>query len=60
MYVATSHSPHVEAQGKPNKKSKSGGAREPVVALKDSTQLGCVSQDSRPRQCTPSELGTTG
>ena len=36
---------HVEADEKPSKKSKKGGAKGSVALLKVSTQLGCVSQD---------------
>ena len=51
----------VEAEGKPNKKSKKGGAKGPVAILKESIQLGCVSQDSHPRKSIlrePGKLGT--
>ena len=41
---------HVEAEEKPSKKSKKGGAKGSVALLKDSTQLVCVSQDSCPRK----------
>ena len=41
---------HVEAEEKPSKKSKKGGAKGSVALLKESTQLGCVSQDSYPRK----------
>ena len=41
---------HVEAEEKPSKNSKKGGAKRSVVLLKDSTKLGCVSQDSYPRK----------
>ena len=37
---------HVEADKKPSRKSKKGGAKGPVALLKESTQLCCVSQDS--------------
>ena len=36
----------VEADGKPNKRSKKEGAKGSVAILKQSTQLYCVSQDS--------------
>ena len=41
---------HVEAERKPNKKSKKGAAKGSVAILKESIQLGCVSQDSYPRR----------
>ena len=44
------HFRHVEADGKPNKKSKKGGAKGSVAKVKESIQLGCVSQDSYPRK----------
>ena len=36
-------------EDQPNKKSKKGGAKGSVALLKGSIQLGCVSQDSYPR-----------
>ena len=39
------HFRRVEAEEKPNKKSKNGGAKGSVALLKESIQLGCVSQD---------------
>ena len=45
---------------KPNKKSKKGGARGSVAILKESTQLGCVSQDSYPRKSVLREPGKLG
>ena len=44
---------HVEADAKPSKKSKKGGAKGSVAFLKESTQLGCVYQDSYPRKSIP-------
>ena len=41
---------HVEAERKPNKKWKTGGAQGSVAMLKESIQVGCVSQDSYPRK----------
>ena len=41
---------HVEAEERPSKKSKKGGAKGSVALLKESTQLGCVSQDSYPKK----------
>ena len=53
------HFRHVEAEGKPSKKSKRG-AKGSVVILKESVQLGCASQDFYPRQFIPCEEGTSG
>ena len=55
------HFRHVEAEGKPNKKSKKGGAKGSVAILKESIELGCVSQDSYPRKSIlrePRKLGS--
>ena len=41
---------HVEADERPSKKSKKGGAKGSVALEKESTQFGCVSQDSYPRK----------
>ena len=49
---------HVEAEDPA--KSKKGGARGSVALLKESTQLGCVSQDSYPRKSSLRELGKFG
>ena len=54
------HFRHVEAERKPNKKSKKGAAKGSVAILKESTQLGCVSQDSCPRKSFLRELGKLG
>ena len=51
---------HVEAEEKPRKKSKKGGAKGSVASLKDSTQLVCVSQDSYTRKSILREEGTWG
>ena len=51
---------HVEDYLKPNKTSKKGGAKGSVVILEESTQLGCVSQDSHPRKPIIRELGKWG
>ena len=48
----TCHFRHVEAEGKSNKRSKKGGAKRSVAILKESSQKGCVSQDSYPRKST--------
>ena len=45
------------AEGKPSKKSKKGGAKGSVAILKESVQLGCVSQNSYRRKSIPRELG---
>ena len=44
--VTNAHFRHVDVEGKSNKKSKKGGAKGSVATLKESIQLGCVSQDS--------------
>ena len=41
---------HCEAEEKPSKKSKKGGAKGSVALLMESLQLGCVSQDFHPRK----------
>ena len=51
---------HVEAEEKPSKKSKKGGAKGTVALLKESTQLGCVSQDSYPRKSILHDEGKWG
>ena len=51
---------HVEAEERPSKKSKKGGAKGSVALLKESTQLGCVSQDSYPICSTLREDGKFG
>ena len=45
---------------KPSKKSRKGGAKESVAILKDSTQLGCVCQDSYPAKSILREEGRLG
>ena len=50
----------VEADEKPSKKSKKGVAKASVALLKESTQLGCVSQDSHPRKSILRERGKIG
>ena len=49
---------HVEADGQPSKKSDK--SRKDQLLLKESIQLGCVSQDSRPRHCILREEGKLG
>ena len=51
---------HVEAEEQPSKKSKKGGAKGSVALLKESTQLGCVSQDSYPRKSILHDEGKWG
>ena len=51
---------HVEAEEKPSNKSKENGAKGSVALLKESTQLGCVSQDSYPRKSILLEKGKLG
>ena len=50
IYGDKCHFRHVEAEGRPSKKSKQGGAKGSVAILKESFQLGCVSQDAYPRK----------
>ena len=52
------HFRHVD--GKPNKKSKKGGAKGSVAIVKECVQLGCVSQDSFPRKSILREPGLLG
>ena len=51
------HFRHVEAEGKPHRRSRKGGAKGSVAILKESFQLGCVSQDSYPRKSILREPG---
>ena len=51
---------HVKAEEKPSKKSKKGGAKGSVALLKESTQLGCVSEDSYPRKSIQRAEGKLG
>ena len=41
---------HTEADGQPSKKSKKSDRKGSVASLKESVQMGCVSQDSHPRK----------
>ena len=41
---------HLALEGKPNKKSKKGGAKGSVAMLKELTQMNCVSQDPHPKK----------
>ena len=41
---------HLALEGKPNKKSKKGGAKGSVAMLKDLTQMNCVSHDPHPKE----------
>ena len=45
---------------RPNKRSKKCGAKGSVALLTESTQLGCVSQDSYPRKSILRERGRLG
>ena len=54
------HFRHVEADGKPYKKSEKGVAKGSVAILKESIQLCCVSPDSYPRKSIPGEPGKLG
>ena len=51
---------NVEEYVKPNKKSQKGGAKGSVAMLNESTQFGCVSQDSYPRKSILREPGMLG
>ena len=54
------HFRHVEAEDMPSKNSKKGGAKGSVAILRESVQLGCVSQDSYPRKSIRREPGRLG
>ena len=61
IYGDKFHFRHVEAEGKPSKRSKKGGAKGSGSILKESIQLVCVSQDSHPRKSflrEPRRLGS--
>ena len=58
VHVDKCHFRHVD--GKPNKKSKKGGAKGSVVIVKEFLQLGCASQDSYPRNSILHEPGLLG
>ena len=60
VYGDKCHFRHVEAEGKPRKRSKKGGAKGSVAMLKESTHLGCASQDSVPRKSILREPGRLG
>ena len=47
-------------KGKPSKRSKTGGAKGSVAILKESLQLGSVSQDSCPRKSILRGTGILG
>ena len=51
---------HVEVDVQPGKKSKKSGGKGSVAFLKESRQLGCVSQDSYPRRSILREKGKLG
>ena len=51
---------HVEAEERPSKKSKKGGAKGSLALLKESIQLGCVSQESHPRKSILRKEGRLG
>ena len=59
-HMATNAVRHVEAEEKPSKKSKKGGAKGSVVLFKESTQLGCASQGSYRRKSILREEGKLG
>ena len=58
--MATCHFRHVEAQEKPSKRSKKGGAKGSVAILMETKHLGSVSQDSYPRKSVLREPGILG
>ena len=49
-----------EVDGKPSNKSKKSGVRGSVALLKESIQLGCVSQDYPPKKSILREVGKVG
>ena len=51
---------HTQADGQPSTKSKESGGKGSVALLKESIQLGCVSQDCPPRKSTLREVGKMG
>ena len=51
------HFRHTEGGGQPSKKSKKSGAKGSVALLKETAQLGCVSQDSPQRMSILQEDG---
>ena len=54
---ATNAVRHVEAEGQPSKKSKKCGGKGSVAPLKESIQLGRVSQDCPPRNSILRQVG---
>ena len=57
IYGDKCHFRHVEATKSPAKSQRKGGAKGSVALLKESTQVGCVSQGSYPRKSIPREPG---
>ena len=55
-----SHFRHVEAEEKPNMKSKKGGAKGQVSLLKETIQLGCASHHFHSRMSIVRKEGTLG
>ena len=51
---------HAEVDGQPSKKSKKSGVQGSVALLKESKQLGCVSQDSHPSKSILRKEGNFG
>ena len=51
---------HVEADGQPSTKSKKSGVKGSGASLEESTPLGCVSQDSHPRNSILRKEGQIG
>ena len=60
VYGDKCRSRHVEYCVQLNKRSKKGGAKTTVALLKESTQLGCVSQESYPRKSILRDSGKLG
>ena len=58
--ATTAFSEMLRRRGSPSKKSKKGGAKGSVASLKESVQLGCVSQDAYPRKSILHEQGKLG
>ena len=54
------HFRHVEAEGKPNKRSNKGGSKGSVAMSKESGQLGCVSEDFCSRKICSTWTGKKG
>ena len=51
---------HLALEGKPNNKSKKGGAKGSVAMLKELTQMNCISQDLHPKKSMLRKEGQLG